>query len=568
VAFHEYLRIDGVEIVNAPRMDAYTKNLGLSFYRCTSECPTLVAELKARGWTNGDYRLPNTGEKAPWWDKAEPYSSGFAGISILDITNIESTTITSEVAEGLGNGGWVANRRYGTREMVVRALLVGTTLQAVRHGFNWLTSTLRRGGMCADAERNRHTYNDLGVLGPGKWTEYKETGAVALPNNVWQANRYHGLATTDLPPENTYAKLSGGGPDGMGTDLLDKLLPLSKRAPVDMLPRCGDGNKLQFFIQCPGGKGGDRTYRYMYDVYLAEGPTVLSYREVDETCGPESGAWEEIEFRLVSTDPFIWREEILLNRGPDPLTYGKLHSFWTMYKNTGPLTVDDDVWQAPLVRGKPHTYNGLMSAVWDRQRSASPFRLSPEPAGGGRMVAGDGGDELGGSVLDPYCPRPPQFPGWPSDDVYCTQFPSGPYTSVMFVSKVDSVPKYSPVTFRVAVNSRNEELRGVRVSVLSGDWAESGYAPGFTITYMPPMSSMVFDGRTGSFWLLTGDSSRPDLLRWTRADHLVRRGTGQGALSLLSEFICEKDVFTIVDIPTQYQAAQVGADVAVLVRDA
>jgi hypothetical protein len=564
-----YMRIDGVEIVNAARMDAYTTNMGLGFYLCEAACPSLVDGLKREGWSNGDYLLPGTGEVAPWYDPAEPYSAGFAGVAILDISNIESTTIQSTVTESIRDGGWMAGRRYGTREMVVRALLVGVDLQSVRHGFNWLTTTLRRGAVCQDRTRTRHTYQDFLPVGKTWWLKYKETGAVALPSNVYQANRYVGLAATDAAPDNTYRKLASGGEDGSGKDALDILMPLPPNSGVQELPHCGDGHKFEFFVDCPNSGDIEPQHRYMYDVYLSEGPVVLSYRKVAGSCDDGAGAWQEIEFRLVATDPFIWREEVALDEAPQPLSYGDVASTWQVYKNLGPLTVDDDVYQAPLYWMKAHTYNGLASVLWDktgvlsdgsvtlpRADSESNFRFSNESS----MPSAE--------IYDPYCPQPAVYPRSTPTGAYCSDLPGGPYRSITYTSTTNSIPKYSPVAFRLVVNSRFQELRGVRVSVLAADWQEEAQHPGFTIAWMPPMSSFLYDGVSGTFWLLTGDVDDPEMLEWKRADHLVVRGEGQAPASRLSEFLCGAPIVTVVEIPKVYDATLVGTSAVALVRDA
>jgi hypothetical protein len=565
-----YMRIDGVEIVNAARMDAYTTNMGLGFYLCEPGCDTLKRGLQAKGWSNGDYRLPSTGEVAPWYDPAEPYSAGFAGVSIMDISNIESTTIESSVTQSIRNGGWLAGRRYGTREMVVRALLVGVDLQSVRHGFNWLTSVLRGGAICEDRMRTKHTYHDFLPVGKQWWQMYKDTDPIALPSNVYQANRYSGLAATDDAPDNTYRKLTSGGEDGFGEDTLDILLPLNPPSDLGDIPHCGNGHKFEFFVDCPKRSTIDSQYRYMYDVYLSEGPVVLSYRKVAGSCDEDAGAWQEIEFRLVATDPFIWREEVNLNKAPDPLSYSDVPSTWPVYKNLGPLTVDDDVYQAPLYHMKAHTYNGLESVLWEKTRvfSVSPVTLQPRSGDMANYQFASFGPTPGSDVRDPHCPPAPMYPKSSLDATYCADLPSGSYRSIMYMSNAGMLPKYSPVAFRLAVNSRFQELRGVRVSVLASSWQEDTYHPGFTIAWMPPMSSFVYDGISNTYWLLSGDVGDPALMEWKRADHLAMRGEDQAPSTALTEFMCGSNIVTVVEVPSIYDIDTIGAGVAVLVRDA
>jgi hypothetical protein len=241
-----------------------------------------------------------------------------------------------------------------------------------------------------------------------------------------------------------------------------------------------------------------------------------------------------------------------------------------VYKNLGPLTVDDDVYQAPLYHMKMHTYGGLESVLWEKVRvlSDGPVVLDSRSGLIANYQFASSGASSGSDVRDPHCPPAPMYPRSELSATYCSDLPGYPYRSITYMSDTDSLPRYSPVSFRVTVNSRFQELRGVRVSILAANWQEEDLHPGFTIAWMPEMSSFVYDGISNTYWLLTGDVSDPALMEWKRADHLAVRGEDQGPSTALTEFMCGSDIITVIEVPAIYDIDTIGAGVTALLRDA
>lgn len=566
MAFQGYIRYGGVELVNNARLSVYADNLGLDFYRCDYQCPTLEPALEELGWKlPGEvYSWPVAG--APWYDPTEPNSAGFAGVHVLEWTNIDSSTYTSTPNELTGDGGSISGERYRSREMVVRCLLLGSDLLAVRHGFNWLATVLREGDPCAKNVRKRHTYADFLPYGKPWWAVYKSTGATATPDNVYQAVRYNGLSTTDDPVDgtgipgsgNTYAKLSHAEADtGIQppVDVLDILIPITD--PEINVPSalCG-GNRLEFFVQCPTAADVTQVYRHSPDVYLQSGPTILGEHEIGPGC--DGGAWYEIEFTLSGTNPFVWRWPVNMLAQPNMFSYGQVLSKWLFYKETVDYAADNDVYQAPLVWGERHTYNGLISAMFDIAAGAQPPALTT------RIITQDTR-----MVMDPLCPPMPAYPTVPQEDFVCAPIYNGPRTVLKYSFLSDTLPKFSPTTVRFMLRSLStSDMRDILVRLIppSGSEVPTSIVE-FLVTYLPPRSAMFIDGVRRSIDIRTGDPSDASSLVWSPAEHLVHSGGAAGSYTF-PEVTCGSNVTLAIEVPDIYNAADLEFDLVAIQRDA
>lgn len=86
-------------------------------------------------------------DQAPWYDAQFPGLTGrFYGAFILTIENMNSSTRTASVTEGILDGGVVGLVRHSSREMRVRALLVSDGEDALEYGLSWLSSALAADG--------------------------------------------------------------------------------------------------------------------------------------------------------------------------------------------------------------------------------------------------------------------------------------------------------------------------------------------------------------------------------------------------------------------------------------
>lgn len=139
-----WLMFAGSEIANAARTEAYVRNRLPTFgFTNVYKCDFL--EFAIDEATN--YVDPVT-DDAPWYDPGAPESGDFLGFYPLRMSGIVDSTATGEVAEGILAGGVVSSIREGTREILVRGLLIGATEEGMEAGMTWLKSVLA-GGQCA-----------------------------------------------------------------------------------------------------------------------------------------------------------------------------------------------------------------------------------------------------------------------------------------------------------------------------------------------------------------------------------------------------------------------------------
>lgn len=576
MAFEGYIRYGGVELVNNQRLSAYVDNLGIGGYRCNDLCPTLGDALEVLGWKGPDevYTIPADSPHPPWYDSAEPASKGFAGIHILDWSNIDSSTYTATSQELVGDGASLQGQRYEGRQMTVRCLLFGKDLISVRHGFNWLTAVLTEGDPCFHNERRRHTYADFLPYGKAWWAIYKNTGADAAPDNVFQAVRYNGLSATDdpidpnIPPGdfpgsgNTYAKLSHAEGDINiidGKDVLDLLIPLQDELVlIEDEPACG-GHKMQFFIQCPDEENVRDVYRMMTDVYLLAGPHILSEHEMGTDCA--GGAWYEVEFTLLGSLPFVWRWPNNMLAQSSAFGYDQFLAHWLYYREETDFGADDDVYQSPLVWNEPHTYNGLIAAFFDINADQFP---PPAVMADPRLVVTD---SL--LVLDPLCSPLVAYPPAPQEDFLCAPLYSGAYRSLRYSFVNETLPKFTPTTVRFRLISFSEEaMRDIRVRIIppSGSEVTTSIVE-FVITYLPPFSQMFIDGVRRSIDVRTGDPGDISSLVWSPAHHLVLSRGLVGSYTF-PEITCGRDVTLAIDVPEIYDASFLDFDLIAVQRDA
>lgn len=584
MAFDGYIKYGGVELVNNARLSEYVKNLGIDSYRCSDQCPTLQATLEHLKWKGSTtpYTTPDVSPLGPWMDFSEPYSKNFAGIHILEWTNIDSSTYTSTAQELVGDGASIAGERYAGREMTVRALLLGTDLLACRHGFNWLTAVLKDGDPCAANVRRRHTYADFLPYGKEWWWIYKATGADARPDNAFQAVRYNGLSGTDEPIDpavgdgtvvgsgNTYAKLSHSEGDltlPPLSDVLDLLIPLR---PEDIAvppgPLCG-GQSLEFFVQCPEPTDATQVYRKVYDVFLMNGPVIVSEHEMGPGC--DGGAWYEVEFTLMATNPFVWRwpNNMLGTQSASEFTFAQLLSQWIRYKDSD-ATVDDDVYQAPPLYGESHTYSGLISAMFDIEAGLLPV-LPGVPKG--REIAPLSHQESPYfMVLDPACPPLTAYPSAPQEEFVCAPIYTGEYVTLRYNFLTETLPKFTPSTVRFRLISKADEaMRDIQVRIIPPSGSEmSANIIEFHVTYLPPQSQLFIDGVRRSIDILTGDPSDVTSLFWSPADHLVLSHGLVGSYTF-PEITCGRKVVLAIDVPVIYNpSTDLEFDLVTVQRDA
>jgi hypothetical protein len=127
----------GVEIINAPRTEAYAHGAGLGWFYGCDDCPNL-----GMGLGDGQYGSP-IADNADWVDPDNPDTWRFYGLYPLSITGIEDSTVMASAVEALGDGGIVTIPRVATRTVVVAGMLIASDDNANDTGMNWLRAALR-----------------------------------------------------------------------------------------------------------------------------------------------------------------------------------------------------------------------------------------------------------------------------------------------------------------------------------------------------------------------------------------------------------------------------------------
>jgi len=134
VAWDGYFTLDGAEIINVARTEAYAS--GQPWFVPAFENDALPVLL-------GDTTYNNPiDDEAPWVDPDNEESGGFYGVYPLSISGIENSTRGSTVVESSTDGGVPGRLRHGTKAVVFNVVLMGETEAAVEYGLAWLRRAL------------------------------------------------------------------------------------------------------------------------------------------------------------------------------------------------------------------------------------------------------------------------------------------------------------------------------------------------------------------------------------------------------------------------------------------
>lgn len=223
--FDGYLSFAGVEIVNAARVAAYVDALGIvgSVGDDCANCGTLVEALGGVPYTN-----PVT-DLAPWYDPNIPESAQLAGFQIVSIDGTGSTG-TREVSPLASGGGVVGVYRRQPRDLTVTFRAVAASQVAAAYSVSWLSKQLR--------------------------------GAECSPLN------------------SAFAKLSGTGTKGCGTDVLC-MLTACPTTPIVL---------TQYRVN-------------LYDVGVTAGPSITKRETTDRGAGGCVLSLVEMEVTFTAGDP-------------------------------------------------------------------------------------------------------------------------------------------------------------------------------------------------------------------------------------------------------------------------
>lgn len=93
----------------------------------------------ARLLSHAPYVMP---DEAPWHIPGDPDSLEFAGVWPMSVDGLDTSTLSREIVEGLGDGATTGVTRFGSKQITVTALLVASSAAGAEFGLRWLTERL------------------------------------------------------------------------------------------------------------------------------------------------------------------------------------------------------------------------------------------------------------------------------------------------------------------------------------------------------------------------------------------------------------------------------------------
>jgi hypothetical protein len=534
----DYIRWDGVELINNPRLSDHVDQLGIGFFQCVDECPTLGEALE----TLSGVKPPDSYliEDAPWYHDGSPESRQFAGVHVLDVSGAADSTWTVPITEGLRDGGYSGYGRHRTREMVFRVLLIGTTAQGVDYGFDWLASTLKNGNYCRQRGLAAGPiYRDyLPTESKAWWPLYKDETSIPADDDVYEAPLVDG-------EQHSYTGLAR---------LLSQRLGLEADFPVFEGFGC-ENYRMDFFESCPDADSALRYFHFMVDVVCSEGPTWLTRHTVSDGTLCEDGgggAWAEIEFTLTALNPFWFNYPQEIGAAPGPHTYEELLSFFDVYRNELPISADN-VYEAPLLYNQlAHTYSGLWEAMW----LIKAGNTGTDDVSVSRVV---GGEPF--QWTDPDCDPLPTFPPLPAlEEFFCSPLYTGPWDRRVYPSGALELPDHHEGVVTVQLESLGGEFKDVRLRMVpEGFSIETGWEVQFYVHYLAAGATLRLDGVRRSAYMWQGTPGSANFVMGA-ASHLIS-SDGQVAPYEFPSLLCGRAYTVVLDVPTAYDANNLGLSV-------
>lgn len=145
-----YLTLDGVEIINAARTEAYAATAGAPWFKPVYNNDALRVLLG-----QSPYSTPGI-DLAPWYDEDTVDSYNFWGFYPLSVDGLDDSSRTGNPVEFTTDGGSPGRVRSTMKSVVYSGLLVGETETAVEYGMRWLRRALL-GAKCATVRADTTT---------------------------------------------------------------------------------------------------------------------------------------------------------------------------------------------------------------------------------------------------------------------------------------------------------------------------------------------------------------------------------------------------------------------------
>lgn len=146
---NDFAAVDGNELWNTTRLQAYLTNVGSPFDTgpdiCT--CPDLTPAIL--GETFPAYQTPVL-DPAPWYDADTPASGEYLGFLPLNITGLDDNPTVRTVTNAVGGGGVFGPARDLPRTITVTGIVIGSTCCGAGYGIQYLAEAMGgcTGGVC------------------------------------------------------------------------------------------------------------------------------------------------------------------------------------------------------------------------------------------------------------------------------------------------------------------------------------------------------------------------------------------------------------------------------------
>jgi hypothetical protein len=257
VGWEGYLTLDGTEIINVSRTEAYASHDRAPWFKPVHRNPYLRTLLGHEGYTTPDM------DDAPWYDEDAAESANFWGVYPLSLDGIDSSSRVATITEFLTPGGSPGRTRHAVKTIVCQCVLIGADEMAVEYGMRWL----RRATMGAVASARLADSTTLGAT----------LGYLSVAPDLDIT-----VAVPDTDDDTVF--LDGGDAFEGGGDEV----PITPSAALREFSR------------------------YLRSAKVVDGPTVLRKRSMSGPCGGE--AWV-VTFTVAAGDPYEYGEEQVVLQG-------------------------------------------------------------------------------------------------------------------------------------------------------------------------------------------------------------------------------------------------------------
>lgn len=257
-----------------------------------------------------------------------------------------------------------------------------------------------------------------------------------------------------------------------GLSWLESFLHDGDPCTVNRLPN--EHPILEFFSACPvicedsddcELECVDPYWRRMYDVHLTSGPEQIAHYDVSDGCVLE------IQFVLVSHNPYVWGRPESVSASPYPFTYEILPEQFADYAE---------------MEASATSYQALYQELWELyigDQWGSPGESASPPT-----------YDLPDSFFDPDCDPLPAFPTAAQENAYCRDLPTSWQRAAFLVGR-DDVPEWSPSIPTLTLSADAEDHKDIRIRFTPGTGdPDTDYEREWLLRWLPAGGVLVMDG--------------------------------------------------------------------------